>query len=231
MPQTFDPLQIALRQRTPLDCEQAARGQAAKSRKRGWLVLKACLARADFKLIHEVVVEPWINELRSDPEVPELLTHLIARRGGSVERDTRLLEKNGISLLSLRSAVENPEVSRNRLVVLRGIAGKLEARKDGAIVPLTETVLRSQDSYHAQWAARQGYRGLASRGLVNEVALTGREVIARVARPLPKLSAGKELIFLVRFEGMRASDTAGLEAPWAMVSIQAVFEPDDLQVY
>lgn len=140
-PRPFDPAYYAEAFEQPGACEEGARQLLSQSRENAWAVLKICMARPNFKRLHEVVSEAWLPELRAKPEVPILLATLIARRGGSVERDEAELHQARIPLFSLSAAMEQPDTYKGKFVLFRGKASELKNKGGAVTVALTETTM------------------------------------------------------------------------------------------
>lgn len=128
---------------TPARCEQEARRIHGGSADKGWKLLVACVNRGDFIHLNPLLEEPWLSELSTRRGAAELLAYVMATRGGDVTGDLSLLHERRVPVFALSSAITEPEVYKDRLIIMRGRVG--ERRKEGQrfAATISETSLES----------------------------------------------------------------------------------------
>ncbi|RMH16934.1 MAG: hypothetical protein D6701_08165, partial [Gemmatimonadetes bacterium] len=125
-------------------CEYEARKyyDAGKTNK-GWKLLMGCVKRGDFTHLKPLLEEPWLTELGKRRGGAEMLAHVMATRGGDVSGDLRLLHEKRVPVFSLSSAIAEPEVYEDRLIILRGRVGERRKEGDRFAATIAETSLES----------------------------------------------------------------------------------------
>lgn len=128
-------------------CEYEARRYYEEvSSEKGWKLLVGCVKRGDFTHLKPLLEEPWLTELGTRRGAAELLAHVMATRGGDVTGDLLLLHEKRVPVFSLASAIAEPDVYKDRLIIMRGRVG--ERRKNGQrfAATIAETSLESAAS-------------------------------------------------------------------------------------
>lgn len=143
-PRRFDPNAFAAQFIRPADCEHAARDLQATSREAAWAGLKACINKGNFLTLRLLANPAWAHDLQTRPEAPELLTRMIAARGGAIASDLELLHELQVPLFTLNDGVSEPDLYKGRYVLFRAKVG--EMRSDGSTftAKLDETALKSE---------------------------------------------------------------------------------------
>lgn len=128
----------------PLDCERKARALRSQDRNAAWAALKACAARGHFTQLHAVVAS-WGDDLRERPDAPELLTQMVAARGGNVRLDVRVMRDAKIPVFSLRDCVTQPRLYEGRYVMIRGTLDEVRTSDEAVAARLTEHALQAEE--------------------------------------------------------------------------------------
>ena len=206
----------------PAHCVGAARRMKSTAPSVAWELIKACVARGGFTALRELLDGAWDDELQSRPEAPELLTRIIAMRGGGVNEDIRLLHSRRVPLFSLAEASASPDAYRGRLVVMLARVDN-PLSKDGRLVWLTERALASRSSDVEIAPATQtvsrasGTSTFAgnhqstvdtmqvqkSRRYYNLETETGREALAHLDVADPFFDLDDTFVVLARFDGVK----------------------------
>jgi hypothetical protein len=233
-PSRFDPNVFAAQFVRPSDCERSAREMQFSSRERAWAGLKACINRGNFLLLRQLANPAWTHDLQTRPEAPELLTRMVAKRGGAVLMDLQMLQEQRVPIFTLSDATEEPEVYKGRYVMFRAKVNERRSEGRTFTARLGETMLQSEVFEFPVGLARRStstttiggnVRGRPFPGEVsgsvtlsrdatsyssgrrfeNVVVETGREALVRLPEVDPFLEPGKEFIVLARFDGVRTT--------------------------
>jgi hypothetical protein len=247
-PNRFDPNLFASQFVRPADCERSARELQLSSRERAWAGLKACVNRGNFLLLRLLANSAWAHDLQTRPEAPELLTRLVARRGGAVLMDLSMLQEQRVPIFTLSDAVDEPELYKGRYVMFRAKVNERRSEGRSLTARLEETVLKSEAfeypvglAYRSSSVTRIGgnVRGRPFPGEVsgnvtisrdsssyasgrkfdNVVVETGREALVRLPEADPFLQPGKEFIVLARFDGVRTTASSAADDDPEMVPV------------
>ena len=132
-----EPKGFAARFPHPVECETQARKLKAKNAKLGWDVLKACVERGKFTALQRITDGTWDAELKR-ADGAQLLLKVMAARGGDVNGDLTPITARKIPLFALASALEQPDVYKGRLVVVRGELAKAKSEGGKMTVMLSE---------------------------------------------------------------------------------------------
>ena len=240
---------------TPAQCEMAARSLIASSRDKAWSALRSCVERTHFTLLNALLGDAWAEELRVRPDAAPLLAQVVAKRGGSVEGELRLLHDRKVPIFGLAAAIAQPDTYKGRYLLLR--AQVADVRNDGAepTVWLVEQGLESVErdqpvgaTTRDEWTSTRsdsGGRGAFTERGTRSVTLprydnvsdeTGREALGRLAKVDPFFSPGKDFVVLARFDGLRVTSSGGEEAEedapkLPVLSIVGYYAPHPLVVY
>ena len=250
-PEPIDAVAYAAEFPTPAGCEGAARVVHQTQREDGWRILKACVKRGNFTELRSLVLShAWDEELKTRPEAPELLTQIIAQRGGDTDGDTSLLHQDKVPLFSLADALSQPDVYRGRLLVIRAQASEVRVHDGRATVLLSEHLHGSHMAY-APVGPQRGFTststgpgpgnvstyhelaGNHARRLVDEDAETGREALGHMPTPDPFLRPDHDFIVLARFNGVGTRDDSGDDShdSVALVDVITYVQPATLAMY
>ena len=234
-------------------CEQAAQALRRQSPKKAWAFLRACAERPDFTELDLVLRGPWMEDVRRYEKAGvELMSQIVAHRGGNLMLDLSLLREGGVQLFELGTAIENSEVFRGRYVLLRGKVKRLMKRGHTHQLQVMQTTLQAENdkarwSYSAAYRERQkgrsrdavdGYdasSGQVRRELVvgtrTRSAETNRQFVAFLEEPPKTLREGDELLFLVRYEELTAppegDGAPDQDVQTALCAVVAHFRPLD----
>ncbi|MBS2028975.1 MAG: hypothetical protein JST54_13825 [Deltaproteobacteria bacterium] len=235
------------------DCEIEARRLKSRNPDRGWQLLRACIDRGDFTELRALLDGPWDAELRSRTDAGELLTRLVAARGGDVDCDLGLLHQHQVPIFSLADAQEQPEVYAGRYVMMRARVSDLRKR-DGAVTVELDEYSHSSDVVYAAvgpgtlhtTTTNHGYREWPASGTDRTVTKqrdhvterrtttddveTGRQALGRMNAADPFFEPNKDFVVLARFDSLRdrADDDGG---PLAVVTVLHYFRPAALPLY
>jgi hypothetical protein len=250
-PPPADPVAYAADFPTPAGCEAAARVVHHNDREQGWRILKACIAKGNFTELRGMIQShAWDHELQTRHEAPELLTQIIAARGGDTDGDVSLLHESKVPLFALSDALAQPDVYKGRLLVMRVQASEVRVRNGAATALLTEHVHGShmiyapvglQDGFTSTTSGpgpgnTQHYhelRGTHARRLVDEDSETGREALGHMPAPDPFLRPDHDFIVLARFNGVTTKDDSGDDNrdSMALVDMLSYVQPATLALY
>jgi len=128
-------------------CESAARSVMPLSRDKAWEVLRACVDRGGFTVIKRLLDGAWDKELTGKSDASQLLTKVVAQRGGDVYGDLNQLRQRRVPLFGLAPATTNPDLYQGRLLLLRARVDQVKTEKGRTSVTLSEFVLSGQTSY------------------------------------------------------------------------------------
>ena len=143
----FDAKAFAASLESPSECEASARRLRRSSPDQGWALLRACVERAPFARgpfvqLSLLTTGAWDEELQSRPDAPQLMTRLIAARGGDVEGDLSTLQKSRTPVFTLAAALKQPDVYKGRWLILRGALQELRSEGGAQAALIAESTLR-----------------------------------------------------------------------------------------
>lgn len=236
------------------DCELSARQLKERNPDRGWKLLRACVDRGDFTELRALLDGPWDAELRGRGDAGELLTKLVAVRGGDIEGDLALLHEHKVPVFTLADALAQPEVYAGRLVILRARPGELRNRGGQATVELIEYTHNAEMVYAAVGPGRQRTRETThtsrengssehhhtmstrrdtatEQRMVTEDVETGRQALGKLAKVDPFFEPDKDFVILARFDGVRQKDGDDEADKLAVLSVLHYFRPGALSLY
>lgn len=123
------------------ECESEARRIVAKSPDLALRLIKACVARGDFKRIAAINDAPWSPMWATDKDAPDTCARVVAARAGDVENDVKACAGAGIAVATLDDLFTQPEKAKGKRVIFRA---RLDTDlKDKDRVRLIETALES----------------------------------------------------------------------------------------
>jgi len=250
-----DPRTFGSRYATPAQCEAAARRLLATSRDDAWTGLKSCVDGTHFTLLGAVLDTVWAEELRVRPDAAQLLAQVVAKRGGSVDGELRLLHARKVPIFGLTAAVSQPEVYKGRYVLLRAQVADVRLEGDKPTVWLVEQKLGSVElEYPVGYGSRRDSTILGPSNVGGQVSSsqreqssstarrfdniseeTGREALGRLPKADPFLEPGKDFVVLARFDGIRVTsggEDEDEDAPkLPVLTIVGYYAPHPLVVY
>lgn len=139
-------LEYAKTYRNPQACEVAARRMRQAKPKKGWALMRACVARSDFTEIDRALQSPWIEDVRQYPRSgARMVSQLVANRGGNLKLDLGLVNDLGVQLFDLSTAMASGRVFRGRMVLMRGKVKKMEPIGPRMRLELAETTLEAEN--------------------------------------------------------------------------------------
>ena len=184
---------------------------------------------------------------------------MVAKRGGSVEGELRLLHERKVPIFGLSAAIAQPDIYKGRYLLLRAQVADVRSEGTQPTVWLVEqgleSVERDQPVGYAtrdEWTSTHSGdpRSSGGRNSVSERARTsttitrydnlsdetGREALGRMPKEDPFFSPGKDFVVLARFDGLRVTSSGGEEsdedAPkLPVLSIVGYYPPHPLVVY
>jgi len=238
------------------DCEIEARALKASNAERGWKLLRACIERGDFTDLRVLLDGAWDAELRNRADAGEMLTKLIAVRGGDIEGDVAFLHDHRVPVFTLADALAQPEVYAGRLVIMRARVSDFRKAGSAATVQLDEYTHNDDLVYarvghghvrtrrveesghdgqmgeHHQVTVHEGHHRTEQRMTSDDIA-TGRQALGKLDKPDPFLEPNKDFVVLARFDGVRQrNDTDEDHDPrLAVVSVLHYFRPGALSLY
>jgi hypothetical protein len=238
------------------DCEIEARALEAQNADRGWKLLRACVERGDFTDLRVLLDGAWDRELRSRPDAGEMLTRLIAVRGGDIEGDVAFLHDHRVPVFTLADALAEPDVYAGRLLVMRVRVSDFRKTGDAATVQLDEYTHNDSMVYAPVGRGREHVRKIDDTGhdgpdgeahhvtvhdrhnrveqrMASEDVATGRQALGKLEKPDPFLEPDKDFVVLARFDGVRQrSDADDDHDPrLAVVTLLHYFRPGALSLY
>lgn len=144
--QPFDARTFAQRYPNPDTCEAAARQLRKTSANDGWAALRACVNGTHFTLIRSLLVPEWDADLKSRQDAAQLLTKVVAARGGSINAELSLLHTSRIPLFSLSAAMAQPKTYQGRYILVRAQVTDMRQGKGASTVKLAEYSIGSVGS-------------------------------------------------------------------------------------
>lgn len=231
--QPFDPARFSARYSYPLECEAMARQLQAYSQDHAWAALRACVAQGHFWALSALLTPTWIPDILHRKGAPELITRVIAARGGDVAKDLQILHRKKIPVFSLSDAIASPRLYQGRMVMLRAEVTGVTQQSSGLVAHLTEVALTSEEGEPRQVSETSELRfshqatplphspapeGPQMRDTATQthrwtvpvwknVSIpTGNHAVATVGTPDPFFEPGSELVLLAKFEGLEPSE-------------------------
>ncbi len=142
-PEPFDPQTFTAQFPNPGACERQARRFLPISRDEAWAALKSCVEGTQFTQLQALMGGAWQHEIRTRPEGASLLAKVVAKRGGSVEGDLRLINEQKLPIFSLAAAIAEPDTYKGRYILVRAQVGDMRSEGDKPTVWLVEQGLGS----------------------------------------------------------------------------------------
>lgn len=131
---------------TPSQCEVAARRLQATSRDEAWVALKSCVDRMHFTLLNALLGDAWAEDLRVRPDAAQVLAQVVAKRGGSVPGELKLLHERKVPIFELSAAIAQPDIYKGRYLLLRAQVADVRSEGDKPTVWLVEQGMGSVES-------------------------------------------------------------------------------------
>ncbi len=127
--------------RRDLDCERAARDlDTYYGHDTAWTYLKACVMQGNFTQL-KMLTDYWTEDLRNRPDAPPIIAQVLAARGGHVQSDIELLQRQRIPLFELGAAVKSAPAFKGRYLVFVGeIAESKTAKGKTELVVMEQRV-------------------------------------------------------------------------------------------
>ncbi len=222
----------------PQDCARAARELAQElGGETAWAYLKACVAKGDFTLLRTLLDE-WAEPLRTKPESPKVVAHVIAARGGTVRSELRALQGKGLQIFDLASAMKQPKSFAGRSVLFVAKVDEIKVVKGRAEVTLLEMVSVSEAAdasvgKHGGGRAVSGATSYVGRQadtvdvpVTHTFEPSGEVILVKLKEPDPYLAAERSFLFLARFEGSRVPDDTDDDDPHphALISLISYYD-------
>jgi hypothetical protein len=131
----------AARFTTDGECDSEARRIGIRAPELAIKLVRACVARGDFKRMAAIADAPWSALWAREKDAAEICARVVAARAGDVENDVKSCASVGIPVATLDDLFAQPDKARGRLTIFRGrIDPDL---KDKSRVRLVETALES----------------------------------------------------------------------------------------
>jgi hypothetical protein len=210
------PEQFSRQFRRASDCEAAAFELIPDlGRNAAWSYAMACAERDDYTELESLIAH-WLPELKTRSEVPDLLAHVMASRGAHLNEDLELLHRHRVPIFDLHTALTQTDSFKGRYLVFVG----KDAESRGGEVVLLEQQLFSETTGvmapthfgsqgYSPWGPYSTESGRIDTRVTEFFEGTGVEIVARLREPDPFLTAEKNLVFLVRFDGARVDHDQG----------------------
>jgi hypothetical protein len=217
----------------PLDCERKARALRSSDREAAWQALKACVQRSQ-RIQLRPMVAAWAEDLRVRADAPTLLAQVVARRGGNVRADVRIIRDAKVPMFTLADCVAQPALYEGHYVLIRGSLHEVRTLGNAVAARVFEHRLQAEEwdvpvtPIQRRYAATR-YSGNALRpGEVvqddssdaavvkrydNIAVDTGHDAVLRLLSPDPFLESDRELLILARFDGVRPGSGGDEEEP------------------
>jgi len=123
-------------------CESEARRISTKSPDLAVRLIKACVARGDFRRLAAIVDAPWSSTWKGDKEAADVCARVVAARAGDVEADVKACADMGIPVLTLQDMFDAGEKAKGKVCVVRARADA-DVKEKGDRVRLIETAIES----------------------------------------------------------------------------------------
>ncbi|MBI2372730.1 MAG: hypothetical protein HYV07_01895 [Deltaproteobacteria bacterium] len=216
--------------------------ESYRDRQMAWDLLLACAEKGkvtSFDLIFEDRWRPYVLKLGAT-ETAKLAARLVASRGAKLHGDLPIVQKQGVKVLGLTEALENPSIHKGSLVLLRGRVTEQQAKGAGFVLELDETTEQAIDYYERAWdsgsgtgvdqegrvLSRDAYGRTYARARSVGVSMsTGRAVTAKAPMPIRGVEVDGEYLFLTKFERKLDPEDELDEQEHVEVSVISVFKP------
>lgn len=167
----FDAKGFAATKVSPVECMQGAVQLRQKSVDVGWAALKGCLEkgvfeRGNFTNLRMLLSGPWNGDLAERADAPKLAARLIALRGGDVDGDLSEFHKVRLPAFSLTTAMDEPDMYKGRMLIIRGRGGQMAGEKGKPTLRLAEMSEKTVRVWHDEYAtasASAQYSGSGTR--------------------------------------------------------------------
>ncbi|WP_395828543.1 hypothetical protein [Archangium violaceum] len=160
---------------TPAQCEVAARKLLPTSRDEAWVALRSCVQYSHFTLLGALLSDAWAEELRVRPDAAQMIAQVVAKRGGSVDGELKLLHERKVPIFGLAAAIAQPDIYKGRYVLLRAQVADVRSEGDKPTVWLVEQELGSVESEQpVGYATRKDSVSVHSGAVGGDVGLLGR---------------------------------------------------------
>lgn len=229
-------------------CEATARALYERNQQRGWAVMNQCIRRSDFTDLEGMTSRPWLEHLLAEPELPKLIAHVIAARGGDVQNDLRICRRARVPVFSLKAATAEPDTYQGRLVVVRAAPRGGHKVNGARAVELAETRVMAEPEWVPSGprtsiatetsTSQRGAAGAGSEGregwrrsegqrvevLHNVSVETGLGILVDVGEE-PFLESGTDYVVLLRFDGTREAVRGSVLEETPVATLLGYFEP------
>lgn len=180
------------------DCAAAAKEiGVSHGRDTGWTYLSACVFGAPFGLLR-TLLDDWAAELAKKPNSRAVVARVLSFRSSTLPADTKALQARKVPIYELASAVKQPRPFAGKEVAFLARADRAANTPGKASVTLLELVPRGPGAESAE-----GAEGASAAGALSE---SGLEILVKLREPDPRLAAGRPLLVIGRFEGLRVTD-------------------------
>lgn len=206
---------------TPAQCEVAARKLQASSRDDAWAALKSCVDRMHFTLLNALLSDAWAEDLRVRPDAAQVLAQVVAKRGGSVSGELKLLHERKVPIFGLSAAVAQPDIYKGRYLLLRAQVADVRSEGDKPTVWLVEQELGSMESDQpVGYATRKDSVKVHSGAVNGDVGILGRSNLGgQISTSESELSAST----VRRFDNVTGE--TGREALGRLPKVDPFFAP------
>jgi hypothetical protein len=206
---------------TPAQCELAARRLQATSRDEAWAALKSCVERMHFTLLNALLSDAWAEELRVRPDAAQVLAQVVAKRGGSVPGELKLLHERKVPIFALSAAIAQPDIYKGRYLLLRAQVADVRSEGDKPTVWLVEQELGSVESDQpVGYATRRDSVKVHSGAVNGDVGMLGR---ANLGGQLSTSESELSGATVRRFDNV--SGESGREALGRLAKVDPFFAP------
>lgn len=194
-------------------CERAAAVERLNSPERGLTLLRGCFAHGDVPSIGALATR-WRSELKALDDAPTLLAQALAS-SSTLQHDLSTLQRQGVALYDVSTAMTRPEAFRGQLVAFMGEVREATGKDTLMLVELVNTTERVEvptgktveveTTVSGQQLGRTAERRSEVRYL-QTTSESGREIVARLPSPSLNLSVERPHIFVGRYLGNRQLD-------------------------
>lgn len=210
----------------PRRCERAARAHYKGDPDLAWDVLRICVERYRFGYLLRLLEEPWLPDLRRQPETLRVVGRVLAMRAAELRTDLQQIAEKDVPVLGLQGASTGSSRTIGRHVLVRGRLVKVKGESNRRFAfTLEETARISERSFEQVWV----------RGEMVEVPRdtempmpTGLLAWVRADGSLPLQVSETELMMLCKLEGHERIKRPGL-AEWEPRALLTVLEAWPIQ--
>ncbi|PTL85292.1 hypothetical protein [Vitiosangium sp. GDMCC 1.1324] len=206
---------------TPAQCEVAARKRLLSSRDEGWAALKSCVEQMHFTLLDALLSDAWAEELRVRPDAAQVIAQVVAKRGGSVDGELKLLHERKVPIFGLSAAIAQPDIYKGRYLLLRAQVADVRSEGDRPTVWLVEQALGSVESDQpVGYSTRKDTASVHSGAVNGDAGLLGR---ANLGGQIGTSEREQSSLTVRRFDNV--TDETGREALGRLPKADPFFAP------